>query len=124
KRAAKLSAATLTGMLEISLELDASSDSCTLWARPYIIDENGNPIYGDIKEINTSSADQHTGNSSTAIEVASYDLTEINSDGETDIDFNEPTEKSPFETIVSIFTKLINFIKTVIPFITDLGVQV
>mgnify|MGYP006972484896 CR=1 FL=1 len=124
KRAAKLSAATLTGMLEILLELDTSSDSCTLWARPYIIDGNGNPIYGDIKEINTSSADQHTGNDSTAIEVASYDLTEINSDGETDIDFNEPTEKSPFEIIVSIFTKLINFIKTVIAFIADLGVRV
>ncbi len=124
KRAAKLSAATLTGMLEISLDLDASSDNCTLWARPYIIDENGKVIYGEIKEINPNSAEQTTGNDLSTLGVASYDLTEINSDGETGIDFNEPTEKSPLEIIVSIFTKLIDFIKTVIAFITDSGVRV
>lgn len=111
-------------MLEISLDLDASSDNCTLWARPYIIDENGKVIYGEIKEINPNSAEQTTGNDLSTLGVASYDLTEINSDGETDIDFNEPTEKSPLEIIVSIFTKLIDFIKTVIAFITDSGVRV
>ena len=125
---AKLSQNSLTGMLEISVKVSTSNGPGTVWVRPYIVDKNGNVIYGKTSEVTLTDPTRPSGQSSDGELITSgtevYDLTELNSGGETEVTFDEPTDKSPFEYITAMFAKLVEMLKTLISFIMNSGARI
>lgn len=127
-KAAKLSQNALTGMLEISVKVSTSNGPGTVWVRPYIVDKNGEPVYGEIKEVklevpNKTSGQELDGELIT-LGTEVYDLTALNSDGEAEVTFDEPTEKSPFDYIIALFTKLVEMLKTFFSYIINSGARI
>ena len=129
----------LTGMLEITLSVNTANGPAKVWARPYIIDKNNNVIYGTPTLVDGTTTygeptvvilkapDRTEGQSSDGELITlgsqSYDLTELNSDGEATVEFNEPTEKSLFDRIADLFAKLVSIIKTFIAYIMNTGAK-
>lgn len=129
----------LTGMLEITLSVNTANGPAKVWARPYIIDKNNNVIYGTPTLVGGTTTygeptvvilkapDRIEGQASDGELITlgsqSYDLTELNSDGEATVEFNEPTEKSPFDMIADLFAKLVSIIKTFIAYIINTGAK-
>lgn len=129
----------LTGMLEITLSVNTANGPAKVWARPYIIDKNNNVIYGTPTLVDGTTTygeptvvilktpDRIEGQSSDGELITlgsqSYDLTELNSDGEAPVEFNEPTEKSLFDRIADLFAKLVSIIKTFIAYIMNTGAK-
>ncbi|GEM_PF-3326095 len=129
----------LTGMLEITLSVNTANGPGKVWARPYIIDKNNNVIYGTPTLVGDTTTygeptvvilktpDQTEGQASDGELITlgsqSYDLTELNSDGEANVEFNEPAEKSPFDMIADLFAKLVSIIKTFIAYIINTGAK-
>ena len=108
------SAATLTGLLAVSDKEISLGD--TVWARSYIIDANGNVKYGDVKALTVTASDNTSEIGTLGCE--SFDLTAINAESDTPADPTDdtPTEQSPIEKIMSILSKLVDFIKKILEF--------
>lgn len=127
-KAAKLSQNALTGMLEISVKVSTSNGPGTVWVRPYIVDKNGEPVYGEIKEVKLEVPNKTSGQESDGelitLGTEVYDLTALNSDGEAEVTFDEPTEKSPFDYIIALFTKLVEMLKTFFSYIINSGARI
>ena len=127
-KAAKLSQNSLTGMLEISVKVSTSNGPGTVWVRPYIVDKDGNVIYGNTSEVKLTDPTRPSGQGSDGelVTLGSevYDLTELNSDGEAEVTFDEPTEKSPFDYLTVLFAKLVEMLKTLISFIMNSGARI
>lgn len=128
KKMATTSANSLTGLFEVTVELDGAD---TVWARTYVIDADGNVHYGAkviggdgsvtdgiVKEFNTSEATTSGAEIST-IGTASYDLTDLNSDAEAPIEDEKPTEKNPLEILKTIIEKLVEIINEIISYFTN-----
>lgn len=127
-KAAKLSQNALTGMLEISVKVSTSNGPGTVWVRPYIVDKNGEPVYGEIKEVKLEVPNKTSGQESDGelitLGTEVYDLIALNSDGEAEVTFDEPTEKSPFDYIIALFTKLVEMLKTFFSYIINSGARI
>ena len=127
-KAAKLSQNALTGMLEISVKVSTSNGPGTVWVRPYIVDKDGNVIYGNTSEVKLTDPTRPSGQGSDGelitLGTEVYDLTALSSDGEAEVTFDEPTEKSPFDYIVALFAKLVEMLKTLISFIMNSGARI
>ena len=113
KKAAVSSATTLTGLLAVS---DKFNDGDTVWARSYIVDGNGAVKYGALEELSISGTS--TSSEIGTLSCESFDLTAINAenDAPTDPTDDTPTEQSPIEKIMSILSKLVDFIKKILEF--------
>ncbi len=127
-KAAKLSQNALTGMLEISVKLSTTNGPGTVWVRPYIVDKDGNVIYGNTSEVKLTDPTRPSGQESDGklitLGTEVYDLTALNSDGEAEVTFDEPTEKSPFDYIIALFTKLVEMLKTFFSYIINSGARI
>ena len=113
KKAAVSSATTLTGLLAVS---DKFNDGDTVWARSYIVDGNGAVKYGALEELSISGTS--TSSEIGTLSCESFDLTAINAESDTPADPTDdtPTEQSPIEKIMSILSKLVDFIKKILEF--------
>ena len=119
-KSAESSAASLTGTLEVSLELN-TEDTPVIWARPYIVGADGNVIYGKVTALtvptNTAAGQSGEGELVT-LGTTNYDLTELNVD-EPPVEFDEPTENVFLSFINSLLSKLVEFLDKIVSFIMN-----
>ncbi len=119
KKMASTSANALTGLLEVSINVQGAS---TVWARTYVIDANGEVHYGTTRSFAVT-ADTASAGEVITLGAESYDLTDINSDAEAPTIEDEPTEKTPLEILKTIFSKLIEIINEIISYFTKPGAK-
>lgn len=119
-KSAESSAASLTGTLEVSLELN-TEDTPVIWARPYIVGADGNVIYGKVTALtvptNTAAGQSGEGELVT-LGTTNFDLTELNVD-EPPVEFDEPTENAFLSFINSLLSKLVEFLDKIVSFIMN-----
>ena len=120
KKAALKSANALTGLLEVSVDLQGAN---TVWARTYVIDANNEVHYGTVRQFDVTAGTSSAGDEIITLGAESYDLTDLNSDAEAPTIEDEPTEKSPFEILKTVFSKLIEIINEIISYFTKPGAK-
>ena len=120
KKAAFKSANALTGLLEVSVDLQGAN---TVWARTYVIDANGEIHYGTVRQFDVTAGTSSAGDEIITLGAESYDLTDLNSDAEAPTVEDEPTEKSPLEILKTVFSKLIEIINEIISYFTKPGAK-
>ena len=120
KKAALKSANALTGLLEVSVDLHGAN---TVWARTYVIDANNEVHYGTVRQFDVTAGTSSAGDEIITLGAESYDLTDLNSDAEAPTIEDEPTEKSPFEILKTVFSKLIEIINEIISYFTKPGAK-
>ena len=120
KKAALKSANALTGLLEVSVDLQGAN---TVWARTYVIDANGEVHYGTVRQFDVTAGTSSAGDEIITLGAESYDLTDLNSDAEAPTVEDEPTEKSPLEILKTVFSKLIEIINEIISYFTKPGAK-
>ena len=120
KKAALKSANALTGLLEVSVDLHGAN---TVWARTYVIDAKNEVHYGTVRQFDVTAGTSSAGDEIVTLGVESYDLTDLNSDAEAPTIEDEPTEKSPFEILKTVFSKLIEIINEIISYFTKPGAK-
>ena len=120
KKAALKSANALTGLLEVSVDLQGAN---TVWARTYVIDANNEVHYGTVRQFDVTAGTSSAGDEIITLGAESYDLTDLNSDAEAPTIEDEPTEKSPLEILKTVFSKLIEIINEIISYFTKPGAK-
>ena len=120
KKAALKSANALTGLLEVSVDLQGAN---TVWARTYVVDANGEVHYGTVRQFDVTAGTSSAGDEIITLGAESYDLTDLNSDAEAPTVEDEPTEKSPLEILKTVFSKLIEIINEIISYFTKPGAK-
>ena len=120
KKAALKSANALTGLLEVSVDLQGAN---TVWARTYVIDANNEVHYGTVRQFDVTAGTSSAGDEIVTLGAESYDLTDLNSDAEAPTIEDEPTEKSPLEILKTVFSKLIEIINEIISYFTKPGAK-
>ena len=120
KKAALKSANALTGLLEVSVDLQGAN---TVWARTYVIDANNEVHYGTVRQFDVTAGTSSAGDEIITLGAESYDLTDLNSDAEAPTIEDEPTEKSPLEILKTVFSKLIEIINEIISYFTKQGAK-
>ena len=120
KKAALKSANALTGLLEVSVDLQGAN---TVWARTYVIDANNEVHYGAVRQFDVTAGTSSAGDEIITLGAESYDLTDLNSDAEAPTIEDEPTEKSPLEILKTVFSKLIEIINEIISYFTKPGAK-
>ena len=120
KKAALKSANALTGLLEVSVDFHGAN---TVWARTYVIDAKNEVHYGTVRQFDVTAGTSSAGDEIVTLGVESYDLTDLNSDAEAPTIEDEPTEKSPFEILKTVFSKLIEIINEIISYFTKPGAK-
>ena len=120
KKAALKSANALTGLLEVSVDLQGAN---TVWARTYVIDANNEVHYGTVRQFDVTAGTSSACDEIITLGAESYDLTDLNSDAEAPTIEDEPTEKSPFEILKTVFSKLIEIINEIISYFTKPGAK-
>ena len=120
KKAALKSANALTGLLEVSVDLQGAN---TVWARTYVIDANNEVHYGTVRQFDVTAGTSSAGDEIITLGAESYDLTDLNSDAEAPTIEDEPTEKSPLEILKTVFSKLIEIINEIISYLTKPGAK-
>ena len=120
KKAALKSANALTGLLEVSVDLQGAN---TVWARTYVIDANNKVHYGTVRQFDVTAGTSSAGDEIITLGAESYDLTDLNSDAEAPTIEDEPTEKSPLEILKTVFSKLIEIINEIISYFTKPGAK-
>ena len=120
KKAALKSANALTGLLEVSVDLHGAN---TVWARTYVIDANNEVHYGTVRQFDVTAGTSSAGDEIITLGAESYDLTDLNSDAEVPTIEDEPTEKTPFEILKTVFSKLIEIINEIISYFTKPGAK-
>ena len=120
KKAALKSANALTGLLEVSVDLNGAN---TVWARTYVIDANNEVHYGTVRQFDVTAGTSSAGDEIITLGAESYDLTDLNSDAEAPTIEDEPTEKSPLEILKTVFSKLIEIINEIISYFTKPGAK-
>ena len=120
KKAALKSANALTGLLEVSVDLQGAN---TVWARTYVIDANNEVHYGTVRQFDVTAGTSSAGDEIITLGAESYDLTDLNSDAEVPTIEDEPTEKSPLEILKTVFSKLIEIINEIISYFTKPGAK-
>ena len=120
KKAALKSANALTGLLEVSVDLQGAN---TVWARTYVIDAKNEVHYGTVRQFDVTAGTSSAGDEIITLGAESYDLTDLNSDAEAPTIEDEPTEKSPLEILKTVFSKLIEIINEIISYFTKPGAK-
>ena len=117
KKAARTTERTLTGLLAVTDNFNAGD---TVWARSYIIDGEGNVVYGETKVMtvgeNGSASELDT------LGCENFDLTVVNADGDSPTDPKVDDEPSVTDKLTTFFTKVIEFIRMIINFVINRGV--